>query len=51
MPAVLSAKLLVEAAKVGGSAFAIGMKTAVTAVVESQGPEKRRRSRRNVSSD
>ena len=51
MPAVLSAKLFVEAAKVGGSAFTGGLthtlQSAMSSVVES--PEKRRRSQRNNS--
>jgi len=49
MPAVLSAKLFVEAAKVGGSAFTVGLKSAMSSVVENKDPEKRRRSQRNNS--
>ena len=51
MPAVLSAKLLVEAGKVGGSAFAVGMKSAVANVVENQDPMNKRRGRRRAPSD
>jgi len=46
MPVMLSTKLLLEAAKLGGSAFAVGLKSAAATVAESQGPEKRRRARR-----
>ena len=51
MPAVLSAKLFLEAAKVGGGAFSVGMKAALTQVAENQNPEKRRTQRRIVSDD
>jgi hypothetical protein len=51
MPAVLSTKLFFEAAKVGGSAFAVGLKSAVSSVAESQDPEKRRRMKKRSSSE
>jgi hypothetical protein len=41
MPAMLSAKLFVEAAKVGGFAFTAGLKSAVTSL-----PERKRTSER-----
>ena len=42
-PAILSGKLLFEAAKVGGGAFAIGLQSATTAIIQSQDPERRRK--------
>lgn len=51
MPAVLSTKLFFEAAKVGGSAVAVGLKSAVSSVAESQDPEKRRRMNKRSSSE
>jgi hypothetical protein len=51
MPVFLSSKLFFEAAKVGGGAFAVGMKAALATVAANQNPEKRRTSRRILSSD
>lgn len=46
MPAVLSAKLMLEAAKIGGSAALVGIKSAGFALAQSQNPENKRRVRR-----
>jgi hypothetical protein len=51
MPAVLSAKLMFEAAKVGGSAAVIGIKSAAVALAQSHDPENRRRARRRSFSE
>lgn len=42
LPAVLTGKLLMEAAKVGGSAFVVGLTSAAVAVAENKNPENRR---------
>jgi len=51
MPAVLSGRLLLEAAKVGSSAFIIGLKSACFAVVKSKNPERRRKPNRSSYSE
>ena len=47
-PAILSGKLLLEAAKVGGGAFAVGLQSATTAIIQSQDPERRRKAVRRT---
>lgn len=51
MPAVLGAKLMFEAAKVGGSAAVVGIKSAAVALAQSHDPESRRRARRRSFSE
>lgn len=51
MPVWLSSKLLLEAAKVGSGAFAVGMKAALTTVAENQNPERKRTQRRVVANN
>ena len=51
MPAVLSGRLLIEAAKVGSSAFWVGLKSACFAVVSSKNPERRRKANRSSYSE
>jgi len=46
MPALLSAKLFLQATTVGSGAVIVGVKSAAAAVVESQNPRRRRKARR-----
>jgi hypothetical protein len=46
MPAVLGAKLMFEATKVGGSAAIVAMKSAAVTLAQTHDPENRRRARR-----
>jgi hypothetical protein len=47
MPALLSAKLFLQATTVGSGAVIVGVKSAAAAVVESQNPRRRRKTRRS----